>query len=134
MARVGYAPLRSPLTGPGGLTPVWERWFRDIGRVTETVSTKGIITVSGGETKDLDRAGLAINLVADTGVATVILPNATEDNKGETVTVTLTDATNNGIIQCKGSDTILGESTATLSIYGTTLDLMVQAIGKWVII
>jgi hypothetical protein len=134
MARIAYPPLKSPFIQNGVLAQVWGRWFRDLGRVTETVSTRGVIDVGGGDTVNLTEAGVAVNLIANVGNATVILPKATEDNIGETVTVTLTNDTFNGLITPKTGETIIGETGITMNLIWTTYDLMVQSTGKWVII
>jgi hypothetical protein len=134
MARIAAPPIQSPLFQNNVLAQVWSRWFRDLGRVTETVSTRGVIDVGGGDTVNLTEAGNAVNLIANTGDATVILPKATADNIGETVTVTLTDDTFNGIITPKTGETIIGETSIVMNLTDMTYDCMVLSTGKWVFI
>jgi hypothetical protein len=134
MARIAAPPIQSPLFQNNVLAQVWSRWFRDLGRVTETVSTRGVIDVGGGDTVNLTEAGSAVNLIANTGNATVILPKATADNIGETVTVTLTDDTFNGIITPKTGETIIGETSIVMNLTDMTYDCMVLSTGKWVFI
>jgi hypothetical protein len=134
MARIAAPPIQSPLFQNNVLAQVWSRWFRDLGRVTETVSTRGVIDVAGGDTYNLTEAGNAVNLIANVGNATVILPYATADNIGETVTVTLTDDTFNGIITPKTGETIIGETSIVMNLTDMTYDCMVLSTGKWVFI
>jgi hypothetical protein len=137
MASLSNPPIREPVVSTGNnITRVWAAWFQNLSNFgnTGTTAARGVITVSGGETYNMTDTTNAINLEADTGVASVTLPQATSENVGQSVVVTLRTATFNGLINAKSGDDILGFSSVTLSVQWTSIELMVQSAGKWVFI
>ena len=136
MARLGSVPILSPIEDKKTLRAahVWSRWFRDIAQVVESVSNRGVSVVSGGETLNLSESGVAINLTADTGNATVVLPYATVNNIGEEVIVTLINDTHSGFINPKSGDTLIGETSVEMNLLYTSYTCMVLSANTWVII
>jgi hypothetical protein len=103
-------PIREVLSGPGGITRVWDRWFRDMFEGLSGVTNQATKTVTADYSATSNDKMIWVDAAA--GAVTVTLPQASF-NTGYEWIIEKIDSTAN-LVTIAAADTINGDASFDL--------------------